>query len=119
MEGAKAFALHLASELSLENLYYYISANTWKDEFDTMTDIEKLEKATNMVEMYLTSNSALEVNLSGVTKERLRAKISSRTFSADMFEASKIEVYQLMEDDSFQRFKRSPHFQAYMNNLAV
>ena len=117
IEGVKAFAAHLVSELSLENLYFYLAVKAWKDDFSKMTDEEKHERATHILNTYVLPSSPLEVNISHSPRTELIMKLNNHEFTKNMFDSSGAEVYLLMENDSYSRFKRSRQFQAYMNNV--
>ena len=116
VEGTKAFASYLVTEVSLENLYFYAAVSSWRREFDDFTDSEKTQRAAHIMKSYLLSYSVLEVNLSWSLRESLLAKLRNHEFSSSMFDEAAAEIHTLMENDSFPRFKRSQQFQAYMND---
>ena len=116
-EGQKAFATHLSTEMSLENLYYYNVATDWTKNYEARSLIQRVDRADYIADTYLTPGAILELNISGTIRESLLHRISQRDLSQDMFDESAAAIFALMDSDSFHRFKRSNHFDAYMADL--
>lgn len=116
-EGSKAFALHLASEIALENLYFYKATIFWVMNFERLNENELEERAKHIRKTYLCQASVLEVNIGGDVKEGIEKHFSEKSYTKNMFEDATSEVFSLMENDSFPRFIETNHYKAYTNKL--
>ena len=115
--GVKSFAMHLATESALENLYFYKTSDYWMKEFGSMSETARLAMANHVLETYLSDDSLLQVNISHRARNVLIEEITSQNLYQGMFVAAANEVYHLLETDSFSRFKVSDYFQAFMTDL--
>lgn len=116
-DGTKAFALHLASELSLENLYFFKNVSNWKAEYSKVGNRAAGEQAVVLYDDYFGKESIFPVNVSSKTVKRVYQAISNGC-PETTFDESLEEVYKLMSTDSFYRFTKSSYYVAYQNDLS-
>lgn len=115
-EGMKAFALHLASELSLENLYFYKTVTRWKEQYRSVGRVLSTSQALNLFDDYLRQESIFPVNVSFDAILNAQQGILNGC-PDDVFDEVLDEVFKLMVNDSFHRFIKSAYYAAYKNDL--
>jgi len=112
--GSILFENHLVDEFSIENLTFVKAVERWEAKFHESNDEIRKKEARNIYTRWLSPGAVFAVNASGDDVEELFEKINrSSRLTQDTFVRLKASVLQLMEFDSFQRFKRQPTYQDY------
>ena len=119
-EGIKVFATYLVTEVSVENLCFYLAIKCWHRDYESLVEQEKeKERASSIISKYLLPSAPLEINVSHAIREDILRRQQREEFGLDLFDLASTDVYNLMANDSFSRFQRSPQFLAYMNSLTI
>mmetsp|Transcript_4694 Transcript_4694/g.6245 ORF Transcript_4694/g.6245 Transcript_4694/m.6245 type:complete len:474 (+) Transcript_4694:191-1612(+) len=109
--GEKLFEQHLVNEFSTENLTFWRAVQKWKKSFAANQEDSQERMAKNIYNRWLKPGSVLRVNISSVQSEHVREILeSTEMLPLSLFDEASNEVYRLMSNDSFQRFKGDPLF---------
>lgn len=93
--GLKFFELYLATELSLENLFFYRSVRRWKKKYQEGSG-ESVDGAMLIVDLYLKSGADLEVNISHTLKTVALREIREGRIKQTVFDDCLEDVVKLM-----------------------
>eukprot|EP01132_Coremiostelium_polycephalum_P003748 gene3748-4667_t len=87
------------------------------DSADESSDQQKINIKNSMYifEKYLAPDSKLEVNLDFKTFIEIKKKIDSQAISATIFEKAQKEIFEVIYNDSYFRFKSSTTFQTLLS----
>jgi hypothetical protein len=116
----EAFERALINEQGVESLCFYEECLTWKRAYEEMARTVAKNWARQICELFLLDSSPYEVNISGPTKQTILENVfggQQQTGTTIMnmnedtfmfvFDQAMREISQLMNDDSFARFKVS------------
>jgi hypothetical protein len=130
--GVIAFEEYLKLEFSVENLMFYFRVKEYRDNFQTRSGFENSERAIQIYHQFLHRKSPFQVNLPSLVIKpieslfvsyRAQTIVSSptspETIREGIFEPACQQVYQLMSNDTFQRFKKSDIFKRMIMSTAV
>lgn len=100
---------HLKDEFSEENIIFYTDVVDYENTYDPAT---ANERAASIVETYIRSNGRLQVNLSAKVQKDILTHYQAcldagSVIPADIFRQAKIEVFDLMEHDTYERFRQN------------
>jgi len=114
--GSKLFEQHLVHEFSAENLTFWKAVKKWKETYDQASDDSHERTARNIYNRWLKPGSLLRINVSHRMAIMIQNTIENNRdegIPKDAFDEVENEVYLLMSDDSFHRFKSSDLFLQY------
>lgn len=117
-EGTKAFALFLAVQLSIENLYFYKAVESWKQKYTELTDESKLKQAQHIYETFLSSSSTFQINISYlVFSESKTAFDKDEAINEHVFDKAQAVTLELLSGSVFYQFLQSNYYSLYQNNI--
>ncbi|KAH9095798.1 hypothetical protein LEN26_017699 [Aphanomyces euteiches] len=117
------FHQFLVQEYSSENLEFIESVLMFESDWASL-DIESpqyplssnIARARQIVKLYVEDNAPLQINVPSKIRVRLERKVIKDGEPAkDMFRAAKGEISNLIQKDSWPRFKKSLWWSSYMN----
>ena len=100
-KGLERFKEFLVGEFSVENLLFFLDVEEYRGISDTA---QRQTVAQHLFNTYIIEGSMLEVNINFKSKRTIHAGIVSP--SVYTFDHAQEEIYHLMEQDSFNRFKK-------------
>lgn len=122
--GQRYFHHFLQNEYSSENLEFYIAIEAYKEKYEAQltkrTEAKKRPHedlqgyAENIYRLYIESTADKMVNLKGKNKKRISKDIKNGTLTPGSFKGAQEEIKKLMDQDSFQRFKKSAQFRDFL-----
>jgi hypothetical protein len=107
------FTTHLINEWSVENLKFWIQVNAFRTHYGSMKQQHKeRHAATQLFETFVQPGAVMEVNLPESVRRQLEAIFDNESQSIEetIFDKAQSEAEQLMERDSFLRFKDTKVF---------
>lgn len=110
------FAIHLANEHSSENLDFYESVDHFHHEWDIDHVNACKSIADKIFQLYCGVNAPLAVNLPSKIRIKTENSIKSGEIKRDTFDSAANEIYQVMNRDSFARFKVSNLWASYVSH---
>lgn len=117
--GLQAFQRHLAQEFNIENILFWRAAQEWRDMYYRSPTIQSREiVAQKIYAAFIPHRAPMQVNLSCHHVQSLAAIFETRDSCncspkpITVFDEAISAVFQLMQSDSFQRFKFTD---AYLN----
>ncbi|GMH85578.1 hypothetical protein TrVE_jg7782 [Triparma verrucosa] len=110
------FAIHLANEHSSENLDFYESVDHYHHEWDINHQHACTNIARKIYQLYCGSNAPLAVNLPSKIRLKVEQRIEAKEITREVFDEAANEIYQVMNRDSFARFKMSPLWASYISH---
>lgn len=109
--GVIYFSGHLKKEYSHENIVFWRAVENFKIKFGQGSDASRLKpNALLLYNQFFGENSLMEVNVSYKMAERLRQRFERGDVDVDVFNETQAEIFKLMNQDSFKRFKNSQLF---------
>mmetsp|Transcript_14425 Transcript_14425/g.25833 ORF Transcript_14425/g.25833 Transcript_14425/m.25833 type:complete len:626 (+) Transcript_14425:109-1986(+) len=128
--GRKKLQQYLATEFSLENLYFLQGVNRYRDKYASAQASPQsyLERAQMLYMNFVREGAMLEVNISSTARKQVASRLSQFTAQAmresatmeerlpphDLFDRAAAEVETLLRNDSFPRFLNSRYFTAFL-----
>lgn len=113
--GRKLFQQHLISEWNAPNLSFWLAFQSWKKNYFSISQDVRETMARNIYRVYFTEQSATELNVSYTARIELKEMIEGdMKYALILFDAVGREVYDLMEQDIFFRFKITERYRLYM-----
>lgn len=106
--GHDLFKKYLITEFSVENLLFIDAVNAFKAAPDPQV------KQTTKEFIYRYYFKTLHLNLSSMMKAEVGESFTSGTADDNVFDDAYDEIFGLMEDDSFVRFKQTQVFKDYI-----
>ncbi|GMI07699.1 hypothetical protein TrVE_jg4979 [Triparma verrucosa] len=113
----EAFVNHLKSEHGQENLRFYELARHFEKNFVYMSDEEAYDSATRIVNNHILPDSPECVNLPSKIANAISTSMENHDLHEDTFSKAQEEIYNLMNRDLYQRFKKSDAFNDLMQLL--
>ncbi|GMH85568.1 hypothetical protein TL16_g10271 [Triparma laevis f. inornata] len=110
------FAIHLANEHSSENLDFYESVDHFHHEWDINHVHACVNIARKIFQLYCGTNAPLAVNLPSKIRLKVEDKVTKKDIDRAVFDEAANEIYQVMNRDSFARFKMSPLWASYISH---
>lgn len=77
------------------------------------------DKALQIFGEYIKEGSPNMINISSERRTELTAKIEKGIIEYDMFDIAKTDILNLVEQDTFVRFKDTKEFQAFLDKIGV
>lgn len=112
--GARLFKQHLLNEYSAPNLAFWRATKEWKDNYNQTSQDARKVQADNIVRRFLLDESSLQVSVSYYCKESvIKVMQEDDRYPVDLFEEISLEIFRLMENDSFLRFRMSSAYAIY------
>jgi hypothetical protein len=102
------FKKFLALELSIENVLFYVDVQSWKRDYEQPWNGagQIRSKANELIDKYLNSKSAYEVNLPQMILEiESVVKNNAENLPRSLFDQAESEIKMLMQQDTFRRFE--------------
>ncbi|XP_029562002.1 regulator of G-protein signaling 20 isoform X1 [Salmo trutta] len=111
--GRVAFRLFLCTEFSEENMLFWLACEEFTKETNK-TSIE--EKARVIYEDYISILSPKEVSLDSRVREVINKNMLEP--SSQTFVDAQVQIYTLMQRDSYPRYMNSPAYKNLLNSLS-
>ncbi|XP_041725983.1 regulator of G-protein signaling 20-like isoform X2 [Coregonus clupeaformis] len=111
--GRVAFRLFLCTEFSEENMLFWLACEEFTKETNK-TSIE--EKARVIYEDYISILSPKEVSLDSRVREVINKNMLEP--SSQTFVDAQVQIYTLMQRDSYPRYMNSPAYMNLLNSLS-
>ena len=128
------FVEHCAKEYAKENvnfwcevgelkslqrrLYLARTINNLKDVNGDQVEQEILEtRVKHIYSQFITEMAPEQINVSSAKTEEITKLFKAGSYSFDMFDSCRKEIYELMDKDSFPRFKMSQSFEKMLRLL--
>eukprot|EP01006_Ploeotia_vitrea_P036819 TRINITY_DN66061_c7_g4_i2.p1 TRINITY_DN66061_c7_g4~~TRINITY_DN66061_c7_g4_i2.p1 ORF type:complete len:434 (-),score=256.01 TRINITY_DN66061_c7_g4_i2:999-2300(-) len=113
------FTKHLECEYAVENIMFWRAVKEFREEYDAADpgDDYMVEGAEAIVGEYVADSAPHQVNLPATIKKELLQAVLTRRVTKHIFEEAEEAVLDLMDRDSFKRFKSSALFQEFVNNI--
>jgi len=111
-EFLAGFSKYLELTFCSENLLFFMDATTFANEYEAHDQAFNTKMALTIMQTFVETGSPLEINIDDKTHEHLIERAQKKVFEAQAFEAAAREVYQLMESDSFPKWRRTKEFVA-------
>jgi len=106
-EGRQKFAEFLSKEFSAENLLFWQEAELYRQH-------PSADHAAYIYRTFVVEGAPLEVNTPQTTKALIKERLDAGPKpQADVFAEVQMEVFGLMENDSFKRFSESPEYEDF------
>eukprot|EP00924_Labyrinthula_sp_SR-Ha-C_P014451 snap_masked-scaffold_20-processed-gene-5.84-mRNA-1 protein AED:1.00 eAED:1.00 QI:0/-1/0/0/-1/1/1/0/446 len=114
--GMKLFKNHLIFEFSVENLYFYLTAKEWKAGFEKNALRRDYfeEEAKTIYKRYLQEGAANQVNLGFSEVDKILKRIEKGEISLTLFDEVVYNIFVLMSQDSFSRFKETKTYKEFV-----
>ncbi|XP_010864271.1 regulator of G-protein signaling 20 isoform X2 [Esox lucius] len=110
--GRVAFRMFLRTEFSEENMLFWLACEEFTKETNK-TAIE--EKARVIYEDYISILSPKEVSLDSRVREVINKNMLEP--SSQTFDDAQVQIYTLMQRDSYPRYMNSPAYKNLLNSL--
>eukprot|EP00924_Labyrinthula_sp_SR-Ha-C_P000807 maker-scaffold_7-snap-gene-4.9-mRNA-1 protein AED:0.00 eAED:0.00 QI:236/1/1/1/1/1/2/124/418 len=136
--GRESFTEFCREEFSAENIEFLTQVENLEDyaKRKTKTDVLRALKINiaqlrekksiyirsqckSICENFVLSNSEREISMSAATRTDLIAAYKTRNFHPEMFGEAKELLVDIMENDSFERYKSSDQFKALLKELGT
>lgn len=110
----KLFEMFVKKEHNEENLKFYLEVLDF--ETKCQENLKVFIQASYIHNLYVVAGSKFEINISDALRKSIVDIFNSDTqkIKPTVFLGAKEEIFNLMEKDSFPRFKRSPLFKTYL-----
>jgi len=120
--GLMYFTNHLCAEYSQENITFWTEVREWRSMVTTVISDEKhdalFRKAQGIYKRYISRDAPDQVNICGPVQEKIARQLNNsqiaQTLSPNLFDAAHLEIFKLLEDDSYKRFRRSRYFDEFL-----
>ena len=116
--GKDLFRQHLVSEFSVENLNFYEAAMAYKQLFlaeNKSRGISKYNVARNLYNRFFSGNHGNDVNVSWDVKRDLKQQLkATRLVEEGLFDTALQQVFDLMQNDSFSRFRNTEEYKNFV-----
>ncbi|XP_066247536.1 regulator of G-protein signaling 17 [Euwallacea similis] len=107
--GRKVFRNFLRGEYSEENILFWLAC----DDFKKHTDKAYTERRSRLIYMnYIHPDSSTEVSLDSRVREIVKKQLQEP--QPNMYDEAQLQIYTLMQRDSYPRFLNSPAFKDLM-----
>lgn len=73
--------------------------------------------AKSIVDTFIAASASSMVNINHINRRTILERMASRHISADLFDDAQLEIFKLLDADSFSRFKKAPHWALLLRNL--
>lgn len=112
--GLNMFNAFLKKELADENIQFWVAVNEFKKDASQ-------EAAKALYDKFISESGELQVNVPGKMRKEISKIVSGDAgdVNVDIFEGSQNEIYKLMVRDNFARFKKTPEFTDFFENLGI
>ncbi|GMH56549.1 hypothetical protein TrLO_g14341 [Triparma laevis f. longispina] len=105
--GIKKFAEHCAREFSVENIRFWQAVNQYREICNSETPEDMSETAVHIYEEYVKPGSEFQVNLPMTMAKEIKKNIDTDNITVKLLDKGQLEIFNLMERDSYQRFLQS------------
>ena len=105
--GIKKFSEHCAREFSVENIRFWQAVNQYKELCSGEGSTDIVHTAEHIYDEYVKPGSDFQVNLPMTMVKQIKKDIDTGNVSIDIFNNGQLEIFNLMERDSYQRFLAS------------
>ena len=108
---------HLVREMGIESLQFLDEALGWKKRFEDSQEEYRQHRAEGIYETFLAKHCPLPINIDGQEINRLRQVFrKGEKVDRQVFDKSMVEVYRMIERDSFIRFLSSNRFNRWVKD---
>jgi len=137
-KGRNVFISHCAKEFTQENVDFFLAV----EEIERMGrhqvrravlealgyDIDEIvaerlrelrEKVEDIRSRFIDPDGAESINIPGPERQALSEALDQRDLDYNVFSAAKKTVFELLESDSFGRFRQSKAFETFLQDLGV
>ncbi|GMI14677.1 hypothetical protein TrVE_jg1563 [Triparma verrucosa] len=105
--GVRKFAEHCAREFSVENIRFWQAVNQYREICNSETLEDMKETAVHIYEEYVKPGSEFQVNLPMTMAKQIKKDIDTDNVTVELLDKGQLEIFNLMERDSYQRFLQS------------
>lgn len=117
-KGLSVFRKSLVESHAEESLEFWEECNRFrKSTFSSISDLTSA--AIKIYTEYCDENSPKEVNIPSVMRTALTKKIYSNEVCLEVFDDAQNEIYKLMNQDGYKRFKTSSEFKGFFEKLGI
>ena len=116
--GIKKFSEHCAREFSVENIRFWQAVNQYKELCKGEGSTDMVHAAEHIYDEYVKAMSDFQVNLPMTMVKQIKKDIDTNNVSVDIFNNGQLEIFNLMERDSYQRFLASRAQKARRGSMA-
>ena len=101
-----------------ENLEFWEECNSFK--LREFADEEEFDdEAQKIYSKFFDKNSEKEINIPALLRAKAKEKLDKKERNLDMFEEAKTEIYKVMKQDNYERFKKSEEFIQLFKKLGI
>nr|XP_027194602.1 uncharacterized protein LOC113789280 [Dermatophagoides pteronyssinus] len=112
--GQKLFMEFLRKEFSEENLEFWLECQRLKN----ISDVKLIKKLSREIySKYISLNGSKTVNIDSNTLKMIRSNLNNP--SNNIFDKAAKHVYELMENDSYQRFMQTTEYRNLQSSLTI
>ncbi|KAJ3423956.1 electron carrier/ protein disulfide oxidoreductase [Anaeramoeba flamelloides] len=107
------FKEFMFEQLNQENLLFYIDVMNFTKACSV--DQKQLQKiGKNICDKYIKINSLFEINIDSKCRSRILQNVKNKNYSLDMFDQAKQTVFNHMNLDSFDEFKKNDLYKKFL-----
>lgn len=103
--GLQSFSRHCAAEFSDENLQFWLECSKFQMAFGDTDEMDRYKNCKRLVETYCKKGAEMQVNLSDAVLSEVVRNFTNGDIDANLFEKARKEIYKLMQNDSYNRYK--------------
>lgn len=115
--GLEYFTQHITSEYSQENIDFWKACIEYRKLAESDASHDALfAEAQRIYTHFVSESSEQQVNLKSHVSTGVDKSIQSGSVTAETFADAELEIFNLMSEDSFRRFKDSELFQKFLQS---
>ena len=118
-ESVKIYKEFLEEMHGEENLRFYEAAAKFRMKYEDMTENKIKSKAESIVKQFLLDSAVEAVNAPHNIYKQVEDDLQKWPIPATIFDDAMKEIYNLMDRDLYQRFKKSGYFTILFDRIKV
>ncbi|KAJ6253716.1 regulator of g protein signaling [Anaeramoeba flamelloides] len=114
------FFQYSASEYNEENILFWASVNQFKELIEKNETDSALEKAKQIINLFIVENSDKEINISSKVREKIMKQnldLNSTNLIHNIFDKAQNQVYDMMSSDLYFSFFQTPFYQEILQEI--
>ncbi|KAJ3449679.1 regulator of g protein signaling [Anaeramoeba flamelloides] len=114
------FFQYSASEYNEENILFWASVNQFKELIEKNETDSALEKAKQIINLFIVENSDKEINISSKVREKIMKQnldLNSTNLIHNIFDKAQSQVYDMMSSDLYFSFFQTPFYQEILQEI--
>jgi len=123
--GQRFFHQFLQNEYSSENLEFWLAVEAYREKYEQQKENEDSDApnknpedvygyAETIAKRYIDPNGDKAINVNHRNKKVIMKDLTAKKLTPESFEGAQNEIKKLMDQDSFQRFKKSTEFRDFL-----